>query len=150
MAEELKLKGLMASGPEKDLEERNPPHQNIKTGNYTTQEHGPEISTLIDKAEKTRNLEGMVPVTDYTVNADLQDLNDKVKSMMTFSENKIDNGKETARICRVCGKEGSWVDIGNHIEGKHITGVSHTCNICGKTSRSRHASAAHKSMYHRQ
>merc|ERR1712204_96077 len=78
-----------------------------------------------------------VDVTDYTVEADLQDLNDKIKSMMMFSENLYDSKQGRARICRVCGKEGQTVNIRDHIEAHHITGVSNICNICGSVSKTR-------------
>ena len=93
--------------------------------------------------------EGAVAVTDYTVAADLQDLDDKIKSMMMFSENSAARAKDgRSRICKVCGKEGDMKSIKDHIEANHITGVSHTCNICGTTTRSRNAMAHHKRRNH--
>ena len=94
-------------------------------------------------------LEGTVAVIDYTVAADLQDLDDKIKAMMTFSENKTKDGRESARICKVCGKEDKMSNIKNHIEAIHLTGVSHTCDTCGKVSRSRMGLRLHISKHHR-
>ena len=89
--------------------------------------------------------EGTVAVT---VVADVQDLDEKIKSMMEVSENKI-IGKGRARICKMCGKEGQFNIISNHIESHHTTGVSHTCNICGKICKTRNFLAVHKSKNHR-
>merc|ERR1712129_321609 len=110
---------------------------------------GPEILNQMDKVERELHLEGTVAVTDYTVAADLQDLDDKIKSMMEVSENHV-GGKQRGfnRICKVCGKEGAMNLIISHIEFNHITGVSHTCNICGTVTRSRNAMAKHKQRNH--
>merc|ERR1712129_527656 len=48
--------------------------------------------------------EGTVAVTDYTVATYLEDLDDKIKSMMMISENRNKIDKNRARICKVCGK----------------------------------------------
>ena len=103
----------------------------------------------VAKVETSPPLEGTVAVTDYTVAADLQDLDDKIKSMMMFSENIVEGGKQgRARICKVCGKEGPMHVIGNHIEAHHITGVSNICNICGSGSKTRKYLFQHKYKFH--
>merc|ERR1719319_92597 len=165
VAEELQLKGLMGSGPEKEAEESyNKPQPKKKTQKRTQERNylQQEIPTaapssfvdkpiFVDKVEISPTPEGTVAVTDYTVAADLLDLDDKIKSMIIVSENKTKygNGNETARICKVCGKEGSLSLIKHHIEAHHITGVSHTCNICGAVVRSGHALNTHRSRNHR-
>ena len=76
-----------------------------------------------------------------------------MKSMMIFSEN-LDpydkRGAIRARICKVCGKEGSMQLIKQHIEAKHITGISIPCDLCGKAQGSRNSLRSHKSVYHRK
>merc|ERR1712129_312650 len=127
VAEELRLKGLMGSGAEKEGEKshRKPPQKVpklVKERNYSQQEaHNPDKPGLVNKVETSPPQEGTVAVTDYTVAADLQDLDDKIKSMMTFSENMTvtgNNGNNNgrARICKVCGKEGKMNVIVQHIE----------------------------------
>merc|ERR1719319_144772 len=139
MAEELQLKGLMGSGAEKEAEEnynksppkkktqnlsqeRNYSHQKIPTAAPSSFVGKP---SSVAKVETSSPLEGTVAVTDYTVAADLQDLDDKIKSMMEVSQNK-NNGRAAGfkRICKVCGKEGSWATIMAHIESHHITGIT--------------------------
>ena len=71
------------------------------------------------------------------VSGDLQELDEKVKSMMEISPNLIPNGKERAKICKMCGKEGQSMGIRDHIEANHLEGVSLPCNVCGKDFRSR-------------
>ena len=83
---------------------------------------------------------------------ELQQLDEQIRSMMEFSGNMVTVGKETSKgsICKVCGKEGKSIDIKRHIEVNHITGVTHSCDICGKNSRSRHGLRQHKTSHHSQ
>ena len=64
-------------------------------------------------------------------------LGQKVKSMMEASQNFLQNGRERAKICKLCGKEGQGVNIRAHIEANHLEGVSLPCNICAKEFSSR-------------
>ena len=87
---------------------------------------------------------------DYTVAADLHDLDDTIKSMIESTEKTMSVSNETRKVmrCKVCGKEDKFSNIRRHIEAIHITGVSHTCNICGTVTRSRSALALHRSKNH--
>merc|ERR1719319_980838 len=157
VAEELQLKGLMGSDAEKEPENKSNEFQPKKKAPKQFQtKHYPQegsnetnLSNLVEKLETLPTGEGTVAVTEYTVAADLQDLEEQIKSMMEVGDHmdKYNTGK--TRICKVCGKEGHLTMIKRHIESSHITGVSHTCNICGKTSRSRNALGMHKSTYHK-
>merc|ERR1712129_335672 len=159
VAEELQLKGLMGPAAEKEAEEiynkptmkKKTPKQKEQRNFSTTEVQIPDLSCSVDKVEPSPLQEVTVAVTDYTVAADLQDLDDQIKSMMEVSENIVggNQGNQRMRICKVCGKEGRMQCIIQHIECKHITGVSHTCNICGTTNRSRHALRMHKQTKHK-
>ena len=86
VAEELQLKGLMGSGAEEEPQIQKKPPKPVKQRSYRKQESPtPDTSNPV---EASPPLEGAVAVTDYTVAADLQDLDDKIKSMMMFSEKK--------------------------------------------------------------
>ena len=80
------------------------------------------------------------------VSADLQELDAQVKSMMDQSQKMIQSGKiqRRAKICKMCGKEGQYVAIRDHIEAHHLEGVSLPCNVCDKTFRSRNSLRLHK------
>ena len=80
------------------------------------------------------------------VSGDLQELDEKVKSMMEIGQNKIKSGQQERRvhICKVCGKEGAGIAIRDHIEANHLEGVSLPCNLCEKTFRSRMRLRKHK------
>ena len=70
------------------------------------------------------------------VPGDLKELDEKVKSMMEKCQNRASDGRK-AYVCKVCGKEGQWVAIRDHIEANHFEEVSLPCNVCGKEYRSR-------------
>merc|ERR1712129_11702 len=157
VAEELQLKGLMGSDAEKDTEEnysqtkpkiKTPKHyvQKRKLSKQEDQNH----DIIEDSVETKPHPEGTVVVTDYTVAADMQDLDEKVNSMMEVSENIVggSQGNKKKKICKVCGKEGDQTTIQIHIEAHHITGVSHTCNICGNMFRSKNSRRVHIANQH--
>jgi len=160
VAQELQLKGLMGSGAEEEAEE------NIKQAvakKKTLKQVQPkpyfppeapahDLFNQVDKFEPEPHLEGTVAVTDYIVAADLQDLDDKIKSMMETTEKTIIASGKNRKImkCKACGKEGIMDHLRKHMEANHITGVSHSCNICGKISRSRNGLATHKSKDHKE
>ena len=68
--------------------------------------------------------------------------------MMTKTDVRNANGQGYMASCNVCGKQASYGNMPTHIEGNHITGVSHACDICGKVSRSREGTRKHKTKNH--
>ena len=86
-----------------------------------------------------------------TEGADLDQLDEQIKSMLDLTENFIHCNYPTrklrrrAYICKVCGKEGKNSDVRRHIEANHISNFSHSCDTCGKTYRSRNGLGQHKS-----
>ena len=83
------------------------------------------------------------------ISVDLDDLDERVKSMMEKSENNYANGLRKADICKVCGKEGLGSAIKEHIEANHLEGMTFPCNLCEKIPRSRHALKLHRYIYHK-
>ena len=73
------------------------------------------------------------------VSADLQHLDETVKSMMEKSHKKfkIRNRQKLGKTCKVCWKEGLATDIMRHIEAHHVEGVEIPCNHCEKIFSSR-------------
>jgi hypothetical protein len=157
LAEELQLKGLRGNQTEKENSEmftltamkkeqsklptsRAEPKQTLKNNEARI-----ESEILKPKTEK------VVALTDHTTNnTDIKSLDQEVKSMMIFSDNAAPGSVAgRARICKVCGMEGSMKNIMNHIEANHIDGISIPCDICRKSCKSRSALATHKSTYHR-
>ena len=88
----------------------------------------------------------VLPSKDYSEL--LKELDFKARSMMLKSQNMIYKGKlrkirETASICKQCGKEGQGTAIRDHIEVKHLKGIILPCDMCEYTSRSRSAMRHH-------
>ena len=81
-----------------------------------------------------------------------EQLNEQIKSMMTMIDKDIITGKsnkQKAYACNVCGKEGHGANIKTHIEANHIgSNISHSCDVCGKISRSRDGLRKHKAKEH--
>ena len=82
---------------------------------------------------------------------DFQVLDEKGKSMMEKGQKMIPgpNKQETSYNCKVCGKEGFFTSIKNHIEANHLEGISLPCDFCDKTCPSRAALKMHKYKSHK-
>ena len=93
------------------------------------------------------------PDTKNTValsSRDLEELEQRVQSMMEKSQNNYANGLHKADICKVCGKEGKGNAIKDHIESNHLEGFIVPCNLCEKTFSYRNGLKKHKLKYHRE
>jgi len=145
VAEELQLKGL-GSRAEKVVDETKTQSKQKPQKEKHAKINSSEMITSVEKVEET------IALFDYTETVDAQGLEEKIGSMMEPTEKRITvgKGKRMIWVCKVCGKEGQVGNVQHHIESHHITGVTHTCNICGKTSKSRNALGMHKSTYHKK
>ena len=159
LASELKLKGLMEEGGDNnsrtkqmaknsDLPIRSAHKIESKSLSSSTtprQEfHGPILK------HEAQN-EGWVVAIPNDLIEYTRDLDLKVKSMMEKSQNTFfKQGKQQrADVCKVCGKEGQWVAIRDHIEAKHLEGVSLPCDQCDKICRSRVSLRQHINVHHK-
>ena len=159
LADEMRLKGLQR--PDESHETLDQP-QNIQPQKQTFNSKSPVRQHCRKKRTETQESriqisENALAMTNSMEVTDAQLLGDQVKSMMERGENrvpvKIGNGKvrqDFTWICRVCGKEGLHFNIQAHIEAKHITGSSHTCDICGKKFKTKNSLSVHKSIHHRK
>jgi hypothetical protein len=146
IAEELDLKGL--SGENFDnIKGKKEPKPSIPNNTMKT-----EIAQAINLNQLYQikdNMVGSGDTTKFTVSVNIQDLDEKIQSMMSVSEVNRDSKGLPARICTVCGKEGQWAHVRDHIEVHHITGISHPCNICHKISKTRATLRAHTRTFHK-
>ena len=144
VAEELQLKGLMGKtgeDVENDLDQKYtkvPEHNtaaNIPNKLYAGQTPNTKFSE--DESDRT-----VAVSRSFTGN--LEELEERVMSMMGKSENKLANhGQRRADVCKVCGKEGKSDNIKNHIEANHLEGFVIPCNHCAKSFRSRNSLRLH-------
>lgn len=154
IAAELKLKGLTGSS---QVTKQGNPILNIPKTTYYSKDINalniPEKSDQItvENEHESRFLsENIVSVSDFkVVSSDLQDLDKKVKSMMRVGEYSAGGSQGRVRICNICGKEGNWTNIRDHIEANHIRSIVRHCTSCGKTFMSRTSLRKHKSAYHK-
>ena len=141
IAEDLKLKGLENVG------------NGVKEEWAGSLELGQKSDD--DLKEKSWTTAKKIPKLDYKAVASpgSGDLNEQVRSLMSKSLNHIrkrngEQGEGFASICKVCGKEGTGIDIKRHIEANHLEGISLPCNLCDNIFRSRRNLARHKLKQH--
>ena len=80
-----------------------------------------------------------------------QEHKERVYSLMGKTKNLVPNAKDSNgkekkiyyKICKLCGKEGQFTNIRNHIESSHLEDVQLPCNSCGKTFATRYAMKTH-------
>ena len=126
-----------ASATEKTIEERK---HHVRT---TPDEPNP--INVYNKNAKTE------PSSVALVSVEAHQLDEQIKSMMTMTEKKMTVGSRTQAVyaCNVCGKEGHPTNIKTHIESNHIeSNIAHSCDTCGKKSRSRDGLRQHKAKDH--
>ena len=135
LAEELQLKGLTGNQTEEEIfpkptkQKSNPEFRQY----ISALEQFPVKKTFLNENGLAQAvIEEALAITDkVTNNTDSNILKQQVKSMMLVSQNadpyKKDGGK--ARICKMCGKEGSMDVIMKHIEAHHIPGISLPCGL---------------------
>ena len=156
LAEDLQLKGLRGNQAEKEAEIfQEPPTQSPQSKLHnlrpTSKNNSLKKSLLLQNGQNQTESEKTLALVDHKTNAtDLQGLDQQVKCLMTFSENANPYvPSQKARICKVCGKEGSIRNIMNHIEANHIFGISIPFDLCEKLCTSRNSLSVHKSQQHR-
>ena len=150
IANELKLKGLA-----KDWEnsEKNESRKDSKEDHLY---HDAEYSQQIE-----RTGHALVPlkqdpnnsVVKSTLTADPDQLDEQIDSMMEATENFVTRRcgtRQKAFLCNVCGKLDGRTDLKRHIESAHITAITHSCEICGKISKSRKIMRQHKLREHQR
>ena len=154
IAEELQLKGLMGKTEENSediVEER----KSLASTTTRPNKQGNRSFPRNSEYNRMSNSKVSGAKTDNTValqndnSVDLDDLDERVKSMMEKSENNYANGLRKADICKVCRKEGMGSAIKEHIEANHLEGMTFPCNLCEKIPRSRHALKLHRYIYHK-
>jgi len=116
--------------------------ENMLTDQKTKIESLPQSNTGVVKNNLV--LKTKLPISEetkanekYLFSGDIKELEEMVKTMMTKSQNKRQDGNASAHMCTVCGKEGYLAHIKDHIESHHIEGVSIPCQYCEKMFRSR-------------
>ena len=165
---ELKLKGLNTSG-ENDRDS----HNKMKAHHYEVplkEENQYEVPPRTEQSVQYRETDSVHPteansstmhisneivatttsVENTRVQANATDLDEQIRSMFTTSTVSLRGGRGFLATCNICGIEKAKKDMPRHIEAHHITGVSHACDICGASSRSKHGLEIHKLRNHKK
>ena len=152
LAEELRLKGL-AGGADAGQEPENttPPKKRVHMKKDMDQQlHPPPFQSDHNQTPTIKSSKDttVALTNDQNSVADLRELDEMIKSMITKSDVKTNNGQGYMATCNVCGKEGRFKTMPRHVEANHITGISHACPVCGKMFRSRNSLQAHLFSIH--
>ena len=170
LADELRLKGLNGPVPGNQYEDtgsrrsssqghRPEDTENKKPSSQYSDQRIAEKSLSSLKSSKTFERHGQKQSSSSSENYALalnegdrlKQLNDEIETMITSTQQDVmKNGQYCGKLwaCKVCGKEGLRTTIRNHVEAKHITGVTHTCKICGKVLKTKNTLAWHMSRIH--
>ena len=151
VAEELRLKGLTGESKRKEnIEENNQQPINKQTKQVRKPSNQAFVSPSKESKPELDNFyrKDTVAEVNTAVYVKLENLDEQINSMIKDTD-KVDATNRKIVVCTVCGNEGQRAFVVRHIEAKHITGVSHACDICGKAARSRHALKKHKSTNHK-
>ena len=135
LAKELQLKGLTEKVNRKDYNEVSPQVKMQKEESYFQPDN-----------ENKKEIPTTVSIRDHKVK--LEDLDDQIESMMMITD-KVDQRGYTLVTCSICYKELTKSHMKDHIESKHLEGLSYSCDTCGKTSKTRVALRMHKRSQHR-
>ena len=144
IAEELKLKGL-TDQTSSDLLEMHKNPENPKP-----------VKTSKEFSSTTEKVSGALAIRDE-FSLEFQALDEKVKSLMEKGQNMIPHGTEKngkprrtyASVCKICGKEGVFNIMRNHIEANHLEGISIPCDYCDKAFGARQNLSRHKAKCHK-
>ena len=155
IAEELQLKGLMGKTEEKihNFEEDKQSIPRTFSPDINTHAKIPKSSFNRQIPEIHNPREDQSLAIPSSFSGDIEELEEKVKSMMEKSQNKIAKARGQAQEyifahrCKVCGKEGQGPHIKDHIEANHLEGIIIPCNLCDKTFRSRNGLRQHKRQH---
>ena len=104
---------------------------------------------LVEETSQATTEKALVLTDEASKTTNMEILDKQVKSMLLISENADPYQQGRARICKVCGKEGSMQSIMSHIEANHIAGISIPCARCGIYFKTKNGLQTHKSRHHR-
>ena len=148
-AEELQLSGLL--GKTENTEDFEEDKKYLAPALFNTDKKIPKNSFKKEIPVGHKTKENRTVAIPENLSGDLEDLEERVKSMMEKSQNRVLNqpGKR-AETCKVCGKEGQARQIKDHIEANHLEGINIPCNLCDKTFSSRNGLRLHKRQHQNQ
>ena len=155
LAEEFQLRGLTGNSQsdteqQKEVQKNNQYSLKREFGQqYIHQNEQPIPNPNYEIQYSEGKNDKRVALANSRTSVELHDLDEQIRSMITKSDISAGPGKGFLATCNVCGKQRPYKHMSSHVEANHITGVSHSCDICGMTSRSRDALSHHKLRNHK-
>ena len=151
LAKELKLQGLTEEIEGLAYSETPVSSTPIKEEYFQQNEQSTPREKLDSTAFENEAEDPISTAEHILVSEESNELDQQIKSMILSSKNFITNHgrRRKAFLCKVCGKEMRYADLKRHIEANHLKGVSHSCDVCGKISRSRDGLRVHIYKKHR-
>ena len=151
LAEELQLKGLMGKGDEnvENVVDERQEHQVTKPRTKPPLKNVPLSPKTFQSRQNTHWTETTNTVALSThFSGNLEELEERVQSMMEKSQNDYALDQRKAHRCKVCGKEGRGSAIKDHIEAHHLEGIVLPCDQCENNFRTRKNLRRHKARNH--
>ena len=147
---ELKLKANHKE--EKRLQLKNLASQ-LKTGE--SRSNVKVIAELRRKVHFTikQRMSTVMTIPPPVVHADYEAFDEDILDEMI---NEMIHKNESLYTCTVCGKATSGKSLGkrqnlrDHVEARHVVGVSHNCQICGAEAKTRNSQRMHMRSYHKK
>ena len=150
IANELRLKGLANDweNPEKNENRKDSKEDDLYQDAEYSRQIERTVHALVPLEQDPNN-----SVVKSKVTTDPDQLDEQIDSMIEATENFVTRKcgtRQKAFLCNVCGKLDGRTDLKRHIESAHITAITHSCEICGKTSKSRKILTQHKLREHQK
>ena len=153
LAEELQLKGLRKQSDDEKIQKKSTiQHSSIKDTKVEendTKILKSDLSEYSHESQLSDNPSGRTVALLKSNFGDLQQLSNKVNSMMEKTFKKKPNGLPLY-LCTVCGKEAQSDSIKKHIEVNHLEGVAIPCMLCEKYFKSTRAFGMHNLKDHKK
>ena len=153
IAEELQLRGLCNNeAPPKDPKITQSKFKTTNSKTFLIEQHLEKFEAITGADPNSSNYsnlrgkEASMVLVDTSVKNTTKD--EELESTINSMIERLGEGRF---VCNVCGniEAKSKRNMRNHIEAKHIEGISIPCNQCGKSFRSRNSLAKHIYVDHK-
>ena len=76
-----------------------------------------------------------VVIPNQTPAVDFKEMDEQIKTMMSRGQTMRKDGLHKNTLSIICGKEGQYVNIRDHIKARQMYSISIPCNFCKKIFR---------------
>ena len=148
IAQRFKLQGLL--GQQDELEVKS---VNVDVINPYNPSTSPQKENITDFKQKSNCDTEEVAISTKNEAIKIPMTEEEKESLLEKVDQHLVRDEDGSWRCLLCGKSvngrSSRQQLRNHVEGRHLEGISIPCNLCGKTFRSRNSLKNHLSIYHK-